>query len=382
MKILFVFGTRPEAIKMAPLIIECLHYPDEFEVEVCLTGQHREMLDQVVEFFDLPVQYDLKLMKPNQTLSGLTADAVKLLEPVLAESKPNLVVVQGDTTTAFAGALAAFYAKTKIAHLEAGLRSGSKYSPFPEEINRMLVGRMADFHFCPTSKAQENLAKEGIAQNAWVVGNTVIDALLLGLEIIKEDGLDFSAEKEFSKVDFAKHRVILVTGHRRESFGEPFEHICRALLTIVEKFPDTEIIYPVHLNPNVQKPVNEILHNHPRVHLIKPLDYPRLIWLMHRSHLVLTDSGGIQEEAPSLGKPVLVMREVTERTEGIDAGTARLVGTNQERIVEEASLLLSNKQAYQKMARAVNPYGDGTTSQQIVDIIHKMAHSNGAFSHH
>jgi len=369
-KILFIFGTRPEAIKMAPLIKEFEKNKDKFDIKVCVTAQHREMLDQVLDFFNINVDYDLNLMKPNQSLFTITADIIKSLENVLDSSKPDLIFVQGDTTTAFAGALAGFYKKIKIAHIEAGLRSFNKYSPYPEEINRVLVGHIADYHFAPTERAKKNLYNEGIKKNVWVVGNTVIDALFLGLDIIKKEGED-KYYKFFEFVDFSK-KIILVTGHRRESFGEPFKNICFALKEIANSFEDIEIVYPVHLNPNVRKPVYEILQGHPRIHLIEPLEYPYLIWLMSKSYIVLTDSGGIQEEAPSLGKPVLVMRKITERVEGIEAGTAKLVGTNKDKIVKETMKLLESEQEYKKMANAVNPYGDGKASKKILKIIKEI----------
>ena len=369
MKILFVFGTRPEAIKMAPLILELQKYPKEFETKVCVTAQHRQMLDQVLSFFNIIPDFDCDLMRPNQTLFDITAIGLKRIEEILKQYTPDLIFIQGDTTTAFVGALAGYYLQIKIAHLEAGLRSGQKYSPFPEEINRKLAGHIADYHFVPTEKAVRNLQKEGIAQNVWNVGNTVIDALFLGLKIIKDKQLDF--RKEFSKINFSK-RIVLITGHRRESFGGPFQDMCRAIKEIANSFNDVELVYPVHLNPNVQKPVKDILQGQKNIHLLEPLDYPRLIWLMEKSYLVLTDSGGIQEEAPSLGKPVLVMRDVTERTEGIDAGTAKLVGTNCELIFNETELLLSDKNRYDKMSKAVNPYGDGKSCKKIVDILFKL----------
>jgi len=367
---LFIFGTRPEAIKLAPLIKEFQNNQEKFTVKVCVTAQHREMLDQVLNFFGISPHYDLNLMKPNQSLFSLTADIIKSLEGVLSDFDPDLIFVQGDTTTAFAGALTGFYKKIKIAHIEAGLRSQNKYSPFPEEVNRILVGHIADYHFAPTEKAKENLIKEGINKNIWVVGNTVIDALFLGLKLIKTQGEEHYY-KYFHYVDFSK-KIILVTGHRRESFGEPFKKICFALREIANAFQDIEIVYPVHLNPNVRKPVNEILKKHLRIHLIEPLEYPYLIWLMNKSYLVLTDSGGIQEEAPSLGKPVLVMRDVTERTEGIEAGTARLVGTDKEKIVSETVKLLENRQEYHSLAQAVNPYGDGKSSIKIRKIVEEL----------
>lgn len=364
-KFLFIFGTRPEAIKMVPLIKVCESQPDWCQPIVCITAQHRQMLDQVIDFFGLPVHFDLNMMKPNQTLFHITADALLGLEKVLDEVNPDLVLVQGDTTTAFAGALAAFYKKIPVAHIEAGLRSGNNYSPFPEEVNRKLVGQIAHWHFAPTPKAVDNLQQSDIHGHIFLTGNTVIDALLMGLEKVKDDA---GIAAQFSFVDTAK-RMILVTGHRRESFGQAFEDICKALLQIADTFSDVQIVYPVHLNPNVREPIFRLLGHHPRIHLIDPVDYPAMIWLMHASYLVITDSGGVQEEAPTLGKPVLVMRDVTERTEGIDAGTAKLVGTNASKIMEAATELLSNQVAYDAMANAVNPYGDGTTASQIIGIL-------------
>ncbi|GAB6077211.1 UDP-N-acetylglucosamine 2-epimerase (non-hydrolyzing) [Desulfurobacterium crinifex] len=369
MKILFIFGTRPEAIKMAPLIKEFKKHPDKFEVKVCVTAQHREMLDQVLEFFEIKPDYDLNIMKSNQSLFELTANLIKGVESVLEDFEPDLIFVQGDTTTAFVGALAGFYKKIEVAHIEAGLRSNNKYFPFPEEMNRVLISRLTDYHFVPTERSKKNLFREGVKENIWVVGNTVIDALFLGIRIIEEGGEE-EYYQYFDFVDFSK-KIILVTGHRRESFGGPFKNICFALKEIADSFEDVEIVYPVHLNPNVRKPVNEILKGHPRIHLIEPLKYPHLIWLMSKSYLVLTDSGGIQEEAPSLGKPVLVMRDVTERIEGIEAGTAKLVGTSRERIVSETAKLLENFGEYNKMAKAINPYGDGTASQKVLKVIKK-----------
>ena len=367
MELLFIFGTRPEAIKMAP-VIKRFQQNNSFNTKICVTAQHREMLDQVLDFFDIKPDYDLNIMKPNQSLFDITANTLRALEEVLDEFKPDLIFVQGDTTTTFIGALAGFYKKIKIAHIEAGLRSYNKYSPFPEEINRVLAGHLSDYHFAPTQKAKENLFNENIKKNVYVVGNTVIDALFLGLDIIKGYGEE-QYYKHFDFIDFSR-KIILITGHRRESFGKPFENICYALKEIAER-EDIEIVYPVHLNPNVREPVNRILGNVKNVHLIEPLEYPYLIWLMSKSYLVLTDSGGIQEEAPSLGKPVLVMREVTERIEGIEAGTAKLVGTDKERIVKETIKLLDDKKEYEKMAKAVNPYGDGKTSKRIVNFFMK-----------
>lgn len=364
-KILFIFGTRPEAIKMAPIIRAFQFRPDVFTTKICITAQHREMLDQVLDFFAIRPDFDLDLMKPNQSLFDITATAIKALEAVLDAFPADVILVQGDTTTSFVGALAGYYRKIKVGHVEAGLRSGNRFSPYPEEVNRILTGHLADFHFAPTDTAEQNLRREGITDRVWVVGNSVIDALLEGRRLIEERHLDFSGF--FKGVDFTQ-RVILVTGHRRESFGKPFEAICGALKDIAAEH-DVEIVYPVHLNPNVQAPVRSMLGDVRNIHLIEPIDYPKLIWLMNRCHLVLTDSGGIQEEAPSLGKPVLVMRDVTERTEGIDAGTALLVGTDRRVIVEETRRLLKDRAAYDRMARATNPYGDGQTSRRIVEIL-------------
>lgn len=368
-KLLFVFGTRPEAIKMAPIIHAAKKHPELFNVKICLTGQHKEMLYSVMDFFELKADTDLALMKPNQTLFDITADAIRGLEKVLNEFTPDIVLVQGDTTTAFAGALAAYYKKIKVAHIEAGLRSHDKYAPFPEEINRKMVGTIADLHFAPTEAAAENLFMENISENVFITGNTIIDALLWGVEKIRMVN-DFA--KPFGFLDLNK-KIILVTGHRRENFGLPFENICEALNFISSKYPDVQIVYPVHLNPNVQTVVKERLRDRPNVFLIDPLDYPNLIWIMDKSYFVITDSGGIQEEAPSLGKPVLVMREVTERMEGVTAGTALLVGTSKERIIDEVSRLLDDTEHYQTMSKAVNPYGDGTTAEQIISILAKQA---------
>lgn len=365
--ILFIFGTRPEAIKMAPLIKELQKHPNKFDTKVCLTAQHREMLDQVISFFDIKADFDLNLMQPNQTLFDITVNGLKALEKVLDAYLPDIIVVQGDTTTAFIGALAGFYKKIQVAHLEAGLRSEDKYSPFPEEINRVLTGHIADYHFAPTQNSQANLEREGIRENIFVVGNTVIDALFLGLDIIKQRGEE-NFTGFFNGLDFSK-KVILVTVHRRESFGSQFENICSAIKEIALAFPDAEIVYPVHLNPNISGPANNLLKDIPNVHLLKPLDYPYLIWLMSKSYLILTDSGGIQEEGPALGKPVLVVREVTERMEGVEGGTAKLLGTDKNTIVSAIRQLLLDKEEYQKMAQAVNPYGNGQTSRLITEIL-------------
>lgn len=365
-KVLFVFGTRPEAIKMAPMIKELQKRKESFDVRVCVTGQHREMLDQVVDFFDIKCDYDLDIMQPDQTLFIVTAKTLEKMEAVLDDFKPDVVLVQGDTTSAFAGSLAAYYKQIDVGHLEAGLRSGDMYAPFPEEINRMLVGRIAKYHFAPTKRSAAALLAENVPmETVYEVGNTVIDALLLGLDIVKNNSKYGLKIKGFDW----KKRIILVTGHRRESFGKGFESMCDAIKRLATKNQDVEIIYPVHLNPKVQEPVRRILGDIKNVHLIPPLDYPDMIWLMEKSYLVLTDSGGIQEEAPTLGKPVLVMREVTERQEGVEAGTAKLVGTNGKTIYRVTQKLLDDAAAYDKMHNAINPYGDGTTAKQIADIL-------------
>lgn len=367
-KFLFVFGTRPEAIKMAPLI-KAFQAESAFEAKVCVTGQHREMLDQVLEFFDITPDFDLDLMQPNQTLFDITTRALSGLQEVMQRWEPDHILVQGDTTTAFVGALAGYYAQKSVSHIEAGLRSHDLYAPFPEEGNRKLVGHLAKYHFTPTDKATAHLKAENITQGVHQVGNTVIDALFLGLNLIKRRGED-TFRQHFANVDFSK-KVVLVTAHRRESFGEPFKNLCRAIADLAKQHPEIELVYPVHLNPNVRHTVYEVLDGLSNVKLIEPLDYPYLIWLMSQSYFVLTDSGGIQEEAPSLGKPVLVMRDVTERMEGVEAGTARLVGTEYDRILGESKRLLQDEAHYEAMAQAVNPYGDGTTSTQVVRILKK-----------
>ena len=366
-KILFLFGTRPEAIKMAPLI-HLFSKDNYYDVRVGVTAQHREMLDQVVSFFDIKVDYDLNIMIPNQTLHQLTADLVsRITNEILLKESFDCVFVQGDTTTVLAASLAAFYQKIKIVHIEAGLRSHDMYSPFPEEMNRVLTSRLADFHFCPTEKSRENLIQENTTTNVHVVGNTVIDALLSGLEKVKKTE-EKSLFEKYSFIDFSK-KIILVTCHRRENFGKPFEEICNALLDIANQYNDiVEIVYPVHLNPNVK----EIAHAKliaKNIKLIAPLDYPELIWMMSKSNIILTDSGGIQEEAPSLGKPVLVLREVTERTEGVDAGTAILVGSSKDKIVTATTKLLEDLNYYTLISKASNPYGDGKTSEKIKAIL-------------
>lgn len=369
MKILFFFGTRPEAIKMVPVIREFRKYPGKYDVKVCVSAQHREMLDQVLQFFGVRPDFDLDIMKPDQDLFSITSDALSGLKGVLREFRPDWLFVQGDTTTTFAGALAAFYEKVRVGHIEAGLRSFDKFSPFPEEINRVMTTCLADIHFAPTAKAGENLLREAVAEEKiFVVGNTSIDALFLCLDVIsRKKSADLGIP---DGIDFEK-KVILVTGHRRESFGRPFENMCQAFRTIAED-AGVEIVYPVHLNPNVRKPVFDILRDVPNIHLIEPLDYPSFVWLMNRSYIILTDSGGVQEEAPSLGKPVLVMRDVTERTEGIEAGTAKIVGTDKDIIVKETRRLLYDDETYGEMSRAVNPYGDGTTAGKIAGVLENL----------
>ncbi len=366
MRALFVLGTRPEAIKLAPLI-KVLEADPRFEAKVAVTGQHREMADQVLAFFGIRPDFDLDLMTHRQTLSSLTARALAGLTDVVEQSRPDIVLVQGDTTTAFTGALAAFYAQTPIAHIEAGLRTGQRYSPFPEEANRSLIGRLASYHFAPTTLAAANLQAEGVTEDVWVVGNTAIDALMHGLEIVASS----DHAKLLGRLGFVdtSRRSVLITNHRRESFGKPFRDICSALRRLAEHYPDVQFVYPVHLNPNVREPVEQILAGISNVHLLEPLDYPEMIWLMSKCHLVITDSGGIQEEAPSLGKPVLVTREVTERQEGVEAGTCRLVGSDAERIFAEAARLLDDETAYLAMSGCKNPYGHGDTSIQVRDIL-------------
>lgn len=350
---------------MAPIIHEAKKHEDKLEIKICITGQHKEMLQQVMDFFQLKEDYNLHLMKPDQTLFDITANGLRALEKMLDEYHPDIILVQGDTTTVFTAALAAFYKKIKIGHVEAGLRSFDKYSPFPEEINRKLTGALTDFHFAPTIRAKQNLEHESIQDNIFVVGNTVIDALLWAVKKVR-DNADYS--KFFNFLDTSK-RTVLITGHRRESFGKPFENICDAISTLAEKYPHVQFVYPVHLNPNVQRVVKEKLSGHSNIFLIDPLPYPQLVWLLDKSYFVITDSGGIQEEAPTLGKPVLVIRDVTEREEGITAGTALLVGTSKERIIEESARLIEDKDAYGKMSKAVNPYGIGDSASQIVNIL-------------
>ena len=369
-KVLLVFGTRPEAIKMAPLALKLKSFNQDFETRVCVTGQHRQMLDQVLELFGLKPDFDLNLMKPGQTLSDVTSGVLKGLEQVFAEWMPDLILVHGDTATTFAASLAGYYHKIKIGHVEAGLRTGDLYSPWPEEANRQLTGVLANYHFAPTQSSYQNLINENVNPATVVVtGNTVIDALLqVKTKVEQEQQLIQTFEQEFSFLDKSK-KLILVTGHRRENFGQGFLNICTALVNLAKKYPDIQIVYPVHLNPNVQQPVNELLANIDNVFLIAPQDYLPFVYLMNRSYLILTDSGGIQEEAPSLGKPVLVMRDTTERPEAVDAGTVRLVGTDTETIERSVIELLENPNVYAEMAEAHNPYGDGDSCQQIIDFL-------------
>jgi len=376
-KILIVFGTRPEAIKMAPLVTEFQKYKKQFNTRVCVTAQHRSMLDQVLSIFDIKVHYDLNIMKPNQNLYDITSSVLLKMNEVLLNFKPDLVLVHGDTTTTSATSLACFYQKIPVGHVEAGLRTGNIYSPWPEEMNRKLTGAIAKYHFAPTNTSQKNLLNEGVPKSTiFITGNTVIDALYMITSRIKKDKkLKFKIEKEISESGYTidnKKRLILVTGHRRENFGSGFINICEALKKIALKYPDVDILYPVHLNPNVQKPVFKILSGIKNVHLIEPLDYLPFVYLMNEAYLIITDSGGIQEEAPSLGKPVLVMRDTTERPEAVTAGTVKIVGTKKEKIFREASLLLDNKKLYSKMSKAHNPYGDGKACPRIVKNILKF----------
>lgn len=363
-KVLSIFGTRPEAIKMAPLV-KALEAHPEIESKVCVTAQHREMLDQVLDIFKITPDYDLDIMKNRQTLSEITTNALLGLEKVIQEVQPDMVLVHGDTTTTFVGSLAAFYNKSKVGHVEAGLRTYNKYFPFPEELNRKLTGAIADLHFSPTENSKENLLREGVREeDIFITGNTAIDAL----KTTVNKSFSFS-DSLLKEMDFGKKRVIAVTAHRRENLGEPLENICNALKHIAEKYEDVEIVYAVHKNPAVREIAYSILENCPRVHLLEPLDAEEMHNLMDRSYLVLTDSGGLQEEAPSLGKPVLVVRNETERPEAIDFGTLKLAGTDKDNIIKLTEELLEDKNQYDKMANAVNPYGDGFASQRIVDSI-------------
>ncbi|MDY4316717.1 UDP-N-acetylglucosamine 2-epimerase (non-hydrolyzing) [Pectobacterium actinidiae] len=369
MKVLTVFGTRPEAIKMAPLV-HALAQDGAFESRICVTAQHREMLDQVLRLFDITPDYDLDIMRPGQGLSEISCRILSGLEPVMAEFKPDLVLVHGDTTTTLATSLAAFYQRIPVGHVEAGLRTGDLYSPWPEEANRKLTGHLAMYHFAPTENSRQNLLREHLSdRHIFVTGNTVIDALFWVRDrILGDAALRRSLDEKYAFLDDNK-KLILVTGHRRESFGGGFERICSALADIARRHPEVQIVYPVHLNPNVSEPVNRILSGIDNVMLIAPQDYLPFVYLMNRSYMILTDSGGIQEEAPSLGKPVLVMRDTTERPEAVEAGTVKLVGTEVTSIVDAVSMLLTDEEAYQAMSRAHNPYGDGQACQRIVDAL-------------
>lgn len=365
LKVMTVFGTRPEAIKMAPVVLELTKYPDLIQPIVAVTAQHREMLDQVLHLFDIKPDYDLDIMAQGQTLFDITCKAMQGLNGVLSEAKPDIVLVHGDTTTTFAGALAAFYHQTEIGHVEAGLRTHNKYSPYPEEMNRKLTGSLTDMHFAPTATASNNLRQENIKEEAiFVTGNTVIDALLATVN----EKFEFSNEI-LRKIDYKNRKIVLVTTHRRENLGEPMRHVYQALRDLVNEFEDIEIVFPVHKNPKVREVVESELGGLDRVNLIDPLDYEPFANLLARSYLVLTDSGGIQEEAPALGKPVLVLRDTTERPEAIDAGTVKLIGTDKMKIYNEAKLLLSNEKEYERMANACNPYGDGQAARRIVEAI-------------
>lgn len=378
-KVMLVFGTRPEAIKMAPLIKTLQQDTESFQIRVCVTGQHREMLDQVLHLFDIVPDYDLNIMKQGQDLYDVTARVLTGMREVLREAQSDMVLVHGDTTTSTAAALASFYQQIPVGHIEAGLRTHNLYSPWPEEMNRQLTGRIATCHFAPTELSRQNLLQEGVKDEAiFVTGNTVIDALYLVVEKIKNDPAleqELNAVLEQAGYPASRpdngRRLVLITGHRRENFGDGFLHICRAIRTLAEKYPDTDFVYPMHLNPNVRQPIREVFGHEQTANLffIEPLEYLPFVFLMEKSTLVLTDSGGIQEEAPGLGKPVLVMRDTTERPEALEAGTVRLVGTDYDRIVAEVSALLDDRAYYERMSRAVNPYGDGQACRRIAGLL-------------
>ncbi len=377
-KIMLVFGTRPEAIKMAPLVKEFQKRPESFETVVCVTGQHREMLDQVLDIFDITPDYDLNIMKQGQDLYDVTSRVLTGMRDILKESKPDVVLVHGDTTTSTSAALASFYQQIPVGHVEAGLRTHNIYSPWPEEMNRQLTGRIATYHFAPTPLSRENLLRENVAETSIsVTGNTVIDALYMVVDKIKsDDGMAGRLDGELLAAGYDTGRLrngrklVLITGHRRENFGEGFVSMCRAIKTLTEKYPDVDFVYPMHLNPNVRKPIHEVfgedLSACGNIFFIEPLEYLSFVYLMEKSYIVLTDSGGIQEEAPGLGKPVLVMRDTTERPEALKAGTVKLVGSDYNKIISEVSSLIEDESAYEKMSRAVNPYGDGMACERIV----------------
>lgn len=387
-KILLVFGTRPEAIKMAPLVKEFQKFPEKFKIVVCVTGQHREMLDQVLLLFEVVPDYDLNIMKQGQDLYDVTSRILLGLRDILKECQPDIVLVHGDTSTSTAAALASFYQQIPVGHIEAGLRTHNIYSPWPEEMNRQLTGRIASIHFCPTELSKNNLLKEGVAESSIVItGNTVIDALYWVVEKIKSDAnLEVQLKKQLEKFGYDMGRLknkklVLITGHRRENFGEGLQNICNAIKTLTEKYRNVDFVYPMHLNPNVRKPIREIFGDEAvtvtsvsedrNIFFIEPLDYLPFVYLMEQSSLVLTDSGGIQEEAPGLGKPVLVMRNTTERPEAVEAGTVKLVGTSYDSIVSEVSKLLDNENYYNKMAQATNPYGDGKACEKIINFLYE-----------
>ena len=380
-KVLLVFGTRPEAIKMAPLVKTLQSHPDAFETKVCVTGQHRQMLDQVLTLFDIEPQYDLDIMKPGQDLYDVTARVLVGMRQVLTEVQPDVVLVHGDTTTSMAAALAAFYQQIPVGHVEAGLRTHNIYSPWPEEMNRQITGRIATYNFAPTPLSKQNLLRESIAEESiTVTGNTVIDALYWVVDKIKNDtslnaeleGILRSAGYDVNRLQGGK-KLVLITGHRRENFGDGFINICTAIKNLSVKYPNVDFVYPMHLNPNVRKPIHEVfgeeLSNLGNMFFIEPLEYLSFVYLMEKSTIVLTDSGGIQEEAPGLGKPVLVMRDTTERPEALDAGTVKLVGTNYDMIVNEVSALIDDERAYEKMSQAINPYGDGMACGRIINTL-------------
>ena len=380
-KVMLVFGTRPEAIKMAPLVKEFQKYPKKFKTIVCVTGQHREMLDQVLRIFEITPDYDLNIMKQGQDLYDVTARVLLGMRDVLKEAQPDVVLVHGDTTTSTAAALAAFYQQIPVGHVEAGLRTHNIYSPWPEEMNRQITGRIATYHFAPTPLSKQNLLSEGVSEtNISVTGNTVIDALYMVVDKIKKDqSLNSGLESLLCQAGYDTNRLtdgrkmVLITGHRRENFGEGFIKMCTAIKDLTQKYPDVDFVYPMHLNPNVRKPIHEVfgedLSNLGNMFFIEPLEYLSFVYLMEKSTIVLTDSGGIQEEAPGLGKPVLVMRDTTERPEALEAGTVKLVGTDYDKIINEVSALLDNQAYYEKMSKAVNPYGDGKACDRIINIL-------------
>lgn len=376
-KVSLIFGTRPEAIKLCPLILAMKKHPD-FESHVCVTAQHREMLDQMLAVFGVVPDVDLSIMQPNQTLSSLTAKAITAIDGYLVMHKPDMVIVQGDTTTTFCASLTAFYHNIPVGHVEAGLRTRNKFYPFPEEINRILTSHIADYHFAPTRLSKKNLLKEGILEDRiFITGNTVIDALFFAIERIRKHPPDIPGLPEnILNNPTNRDKLVLITGHRRENFGKGFKSVCNAIVTLARKFPEVEFVYPVHLNPNVQKPIFHLLKGFRNIHLIEPLSYLPFVALMNRSWLILTDSGGIQEEAPSLGKPVLVMRDTTERPEAVEAGTVRIVGTDKKTIIDSVSLLLTDEAAYNAMVNTRNPYGDGRACERILTVLARLLNSH------